>query len=239
MFFFKYIFLYFLLIIYFKQADTEESLEKAYRMVLPLLTPMDESQNDWKRKQLIELHQINGTIRNQAWYQPVPEYSANVSCDICGDSGHVSVDCPLKGKGTSGPVKPKIESEYDSFMKSIGMVSEEKEKGKSEVDKSYAEFMTSVAQEGKSATEKALEEFMNGVGANNTGGGLLQPPAPQFSNPQQSIFGQFPQGFPPFPGMQYPMMGQMPQMGYGNPNDYQMMQMWQQQQQQQQQHQGY
>lgn len=79
-------------------ADDDISLEKAYRMLIPLLSPSDQTNQDLKQMQLMELSQINGTVRNQTWFQPLTVASAGVVCSICGESSHATIDCPLKGK---------------------------------------------------------------------------------------------------------------------------------------------
>ena len=54
-------------------ADTVEKVDRAARMIHPLLTPLDPDQNPHKQKQLRELAEINGTVydvggsRSSAW----------------------------------------------------------------------------------------------------------------------------------------------------------------------------
>ncbi len=36
-------------------------------MIDQLLVPIDEGKNEWKRKQLRELAEINGTLRDRLW----------------------------------------------------------------------------------------------------------------------------------------------------------------------------
>jgi splicing factor 1 len=57
-------------------ADTEECLTKGVDEVRRLLTPVDDNSNEHKRKQLMELATINGTLRD------------NDFCAYCGGSGH-------------------------------------------------------------------------------------------------------------------------------------------------------
>lgn len=122
-------------------GDTDEQVEKAYTLIMPLLTPMDENQNEWKKQQLRELAEINGTLRDRTWMQPLPDYDAHITCAICGDASHPTADCPMKGKGVQATTKTqKMDNEYDSFMKEIG------EAPKPIEDKTYKEFMHAISE---------------------------------------------------------------------------------------------
>jgi splicing factor 1 len=119
-------------------AETEDSMNKAFNMVKPLLMPVDDGKNEWKKAQLRELAEINGTLRVATWIAPAQQqvFDAGVWCAICGDQGHPTCDCPLKGMdgvvvpsgsaapggggGVPVPKRRRMESEFDSFMAEIG-----------------------------------------------------------------------------------------------------------------------
>ena len=54
-------------------GDTAEQVDQASALLTPLLTPMDDNTNEWKKQQLRELAEINGTLRDRSLMQPVPE----------------------------------------------------------------------------------------------------------------------------------------------------------------------
>jgi hypothetical protein len=76
-----------------------------------------EHHNAHKRKQLMELAEMNGTVRafdrlcrncgeagHPDWKCPKQQlttFQAKITCSICGDGGHPSVDCPRKGMVSS------------------------------------------------------------------------------------------------------------------------------------------
>lgn len=110
-------------------AETEESVEKAAKMIEALLVPQDDALNEHKQKQLRELALINGTLREDEFCPVCGERghrqfecphrarsfkAAGVKCSICGDLSHPTRDCPLKEQGPTDQVT--LDSEYDSFM---------------------------------------------------------------------------------------------------------------------------
>ncbi|KAH3765078.1 Zinc finger protein [Pelomyxa schiedti] len=194
-------------------GDTDEQVEKAYQLVMPLLTPMDESQNEWKKQQLRELAEINGTLRDRTWMQPLPEYDAHVSCVICGDASHPTSDCPFKGKGVVPPnKKQRMDSEYDSFMREIG------EAPKPAEDKTYKEFLAAIGDGNPNAMPMGGPTGM----PSHVGPPMFMPYG---YPPVQSPFGMQPggpQGMPPpmappmatgWPPMQMPPHGSFPPPG--------------------------
>ncbi len=82
-------------------ADSDDALEKAGIMVRDLLVPVEEGKNEHKKKQLRELAQINGTLRdNNTWDLSHRTWEAsNVKCEHCGEVSHPTQDCPLKASG--------------------------------------------------------------------------------------------------------------------------------------------
>jgi len=193
-------------------GDTESQVDKAAKMIQELLVPVEEGKNEWKRQQLRELAEINGTLRDKMW--GVPSDTSNftkreVKCAICGEVSHPSSDCPLRGKGIAPP--PGLygasgsggESEYDKFLSEIGEAPE------------------------KPNTEDAYQEFMEAIGSNSSTSGAAQAPAAQTS-PQawnaMGMPGAVPYGVAPWqqPGApvdpyaaayQQNMMGMVPPYG--------------------------
>jgi hypothetical protein len=180
-------------------ADNEEALLKAEHLVRQLLVPVDEGRNEHKRAQLRELAEINGTLRDRAWQEPETGMGwdpANVECAICGDHGHITSDCPLKGTGTKNQ---KLDSEIDAFLEEIGEApppSEAPPPPSAEADDEYAKFMKSIEGAGAPASVPAHSAPVGAAGA------------PQAWNANQMH--QFPPAMPapgmPMPGMPMPGM---------------------------------
>ena len=80
----------------YTQGDTDEQVEKGVVLCMPLLQPVDDSNNEHKLKQLKELSIINGTFREEDY------------CKICGDRGHQAQDCPTRDPKLRGIVKCAI-----------------------------------------------------------------------------------------------------------------------------------
>jgi splicing factor 1 len=115
----------------FITADTQESLDKAVKMVEALLVPVDESKNEHKARQLRELALMNGTLRNDVICRNCGEYGhriyqcpqkqgsewapANVRCAICGDRSHPTSDCPSGQKRTIED-QMEMKDKYMDFM---------------------------------------------------------------------------------------------------------------------------
>eukprot|EP00475_Leptophrys_vorax_P026039 TRINITY_DN3648_c0_g1_i3.p1 TRINITY_DN3648_c0_g1~~TRINITY_DN3648_c0_g1_i3.p1 ORF type:complete len:241 (+),score=80.84 TRINITY_DN3648_c0_g1_i3:505-1227(+) len=115
----------------FVSADNQESLDKAVKMVEALLTPIEESANEHKARQLRELALINGTLRNDVICRNCGEHGhriyqcpqrsgqdwapANVRCAICGDRSHPTTDCP-SGKKQSEQDAIELKDQYMDFM---------------------------------------------------------------------------------------------------------------------------
>jgi len=123
-------------------ADSQISLEKAAKMIQDLLVPVEEGKNEHKKKQLRELAEINGTLRDKMWMHPLEGQNwerANVKCEICGDASHPTSDCTFKGKDVPLPParKEAMNSEYDKFLAEISGLEE-----KSDV---YDQFMASIS----------------------------------------------------------------------------------------------
>ena len=120
--------------------------EAAATLIADLLRPIDDDTNEWKKKQLMELAAINGTLRDlsapcnrcgepghrhyECPYGEAKDAAKRVQvlCLLCGDGGHVTSDCKLRTNANGG-VNPSgredkaqvaLESEYLSFMADLG-----------------------------------------------------------------------------------------------------------------------
>jgi hypothetical protein len=115
------------------QAENEEGLDRAAKMVEALLRPLDDKLNEHKQKQLKELALINGTWKEENDYCPIcgekghqqfdcpyrakAFKAAGVKCSICGDLSHPTRDCPMREQGISSANDNKnLDNEYDSFL---------------------------------------------------------------------------------------------------------------------------
>ncbi|MCO5578827.1 hypothetical protein L7F22_032674 [Adiantum nelumboides] len=114
-------------------AETWEKVDAAVAIVEPLLIPVDEDRNIYKMKQLRELAEMNGTVRDfvrfctlcgeeghREWQCPKDKlqlFQAKVICRLCGDASHPTMDCPLKltGQGRA------IDKEYLNFLEELGV----------------------------------------------------------------------------------------------------------------------
>jgi len=125
-------------------ADTELQLDKASKQVQGLLVPVEEGKNEHKRQQLRELAEINGTLRDRSWNQPLEGRSwtrPEVKCEYCNEVSHPTSDCPLKAQGILPPEKQvKLENDYEKFLAEIG-------EGPSGGQDAYAEFMAAIGSD--------------------------------------------------------------------------------------------
>ncbi|KAM0942082.1 putative RNA recognition motif domain, K domain, splicing factor 1, helix-hairpin [Dioscorea sansibarensis] len=90
------------------EADTQDSLDAAVKMVENLLVPVEDEANEHKRDQLLELAKLR--------QKPAHTKSghANSLCDICGDS-HLTSACPLIASNESSK-----DCEQANFLAEIG-----------------------------------------------------------------------------------------------------------------------
>eukprot|EP00850_Spirogloea_muscicola_P024239 SM000510S17644 [mRNA] locus=s510:1795:5649:- [translate_table: standard] len=117
-------------------ADTLEKVDAAVALIEPLLHPIDEERNNHKRKQLRELAEMNGTMRDfskllcgtcgetghREWQCPqdkLTTFQAKVTCAACGDGGHPTADCPMRQQ-QAGAQGKAMDSEYRSFLEEVG-----------------------------------------------------------------------------------------------------------------------
>lgn len=120
------------------QGERLAEVEAATTLIADLLRPVDDDTNEWKKKQLMELAAINGTLRDlnapcsrcgepghrhyECPYMESNMKKVMVKCAICGDASHATVDCKMK-KGEVTPAdtaSAALESEYLSFMAELG-----------------------------------------------------------------------------------------------------------------------
>lgn len=121
-------------------GDSKDKVDVAASMVEKLLVPVEESMNDHKSKQLRELALINGTLRDDTQCRLCGEQGhksyacpsrttsftpAQVRCERCGLTSHVTLDCP-KLQNSNGTISTEahnndrnLDAEYASFMKEL------------------------------------------------------------------------------------------------------------------------
>ena len=121
-------------------AETEDQVERAQKLVMPLLQPIDDSLNMHKQAQLQTLAKLNGTekdpLKSHEWFNEQMSgktYNANVKCAICGEP-HATRDCPQQvassatsggaggstGGGAGGAAAANMDEEYLKFMSELG-----------------------------------------------------------------------------------------------------------------------
>ncbi len=113
-------------------ADTEESLRKATEMVEKLLTPVDESKNEFKKEQLRTLASIQGTLKDsnvsamdknaedQSLYKKLLEYGKER--EAAGASDDFKELPPWETSGTSNSttgVKQEVDSKVLNLLQEI------------------------------------------------------------------------------------------------------------------------
>ncbi|KAI3933706.1 hypothetical protein MKW92_052572 [Papaver armeniacum] len=84
------------------EAETQDALEAAAGMVEKLLQPVDEVVCEPGHRQY-------------ACPARTSTFKSDVLCKICGDGGHPTIDCPMKG--TTGK---KMDDEYQNFLAELG-----------------------------------------------------------------------------------------------------------------------
>ncbi|XP_024357397.1 uncharacterized protein [Physcomitrium patens] len=160
-------------------ADCFEKVDAAVALIEPLLTPVDEIQNMHKRKQLRELAEMNGTMRDfpkicsicgevghQEWQcskEALITFQSKVACSICGNGGHPSIDCLQKTSKPGTTQGQTLDTEYMNFLK--------------ELNNGSLGFVTNVSN--------------SSTTTNTSVPGLASTDAPQNSNEIQSIHKQF------------------------------------------------
>jgi splicing factor 1 len=160
-------------------ADTEDAIKKATQMVKRLLIPVEEGKNDHKKQQLRKLAEINGTLRDNAWNQPILRTwtSPDVYCKHCGEISHPTYDCPLKDQPVN---KQVIDKEYQDFMNEI--VNGDGNP-KTDTEKNYEQFMTELNNESDQKNNwKQQQQQQQGQWGGYNPYGSWMPPPPHGSN---------------------------------------------------------
>lgn len=126
-------------------ADTEESIEKAVSLIIPLLDPKHPQHEEHKKKGLEQLAIVNGINISQLDTQrcsfcgSTTHISADCSenlnfqnfqkpeikCNLCGDHGHITLDCKLAADKRNKPngdeaVGDATEPNVQSFTSNSG-----------------------------------------------------------------------------------------------------------------------
>eukprot|EP01114_Cavostelium_apophysatum_P002867 TRINITY_DN12567_c0_g1_i1.p1 TRINITY_DN12567_c0_g1~~TRINITY_DN12567_c0_g1_i1.p1 ORF type:complete len:330 (-),score=72.47 TRINITY_DN12567_c0_g1_i1:117-1106(-) len=127
-------------------GPTDSQVNKAANMVKELLVPLDDDVNMHKRKQLYQLAVLQGTLVSRSWEPTDLSYRrTDISCDICRDMSHPTIDCPLRGDRT-GASKGLLEQEYETFLLSIGEKSASSSFAASSVSDAYAAFKAELTE---------------------------------------------------------------------------------------------
>ena len=112
-------------------ADTVEKVDRAARMIHPLLTPLDPDQNPHKQKQLRELAEINGTVYDVGRLEKqrlAQEEEAKNDYKLSGEM-QVKVDAMYRkdvaaklaaeGKVVDGDGGKGLDDEYENFLSEL------------------------------------------------------------------------------------------------------------------------
>jgi len=124
------------------EAPTDEFLKKGceiIRSIIKVAIECPDGQNELKRKQLLELAKLNGTLKehemvqrcgncgstqHKSWKCPeVKNFVNTVTCTRCGGGGHIAQDCTvdLSTMGQPGGAsKEKMDDEYMALMDELG-----------------------------------------------------------------------------------------------------------------------
>lgn len=104
--------------------EAKDRVKKCLQRIQDLIAIMDDEKNEHKQAQLRELAALNGTLRDRDSFRkdellrgPGSFFSNSISCKICGDSSHPTVDCPKKFKNSDGT---DLDAEYQSFLEELG-----------------------------------------------------------------------------------------------------------------------
>ena len=112
-------------------ADTVEKVDRAARMIHPLLTPLDPDQNPHKQKQLRELAEINGTVYDVARLEKqrlAQEEEAKNDYKLSGEMRarvdemyrkDVAAKLAAEGKVVDGDGGKGLDDEYESFLSEL------------------------------------------------------------------------------------------------------------------------
>jgi hypothetical protein len=102
-------------------TDAKDRVKKCLQRIQDLIAVMDDEKNEHKQAQLRELAALNGTLRERDNFRKDELrgsgsfFSSSISCKICGDSSHPTVDCPKKHRSGDD-----LDAEYQSFLEELG-----------------------------------------------------------------------------------------------------------------------
>ena len=109
-------------------ADTIEKVDKAARLIYPLLTPLDEEHNVHKQRQLRELAEINGTFKDVSKLQEMLiQEEQNATMYKLSDELQVKVDkmyerdvaAKLAAESAGAGAEPAMDDEYENFLSEL------------------------------------------------------------------------------------------------------------------------
>eukprot|EP00288_Rhodomonas_lens_P006527 CAMPEP_0177718950 /NCGR_PEP_ID=MMETSP0484_2-20121128/15849_1 /TAXON_ID=354590 /ORGANISM="Rhodomonas lens, Strain RHODO" /LENGTH=381 /DNA_ID=CAMNT_0019231147 /DNA_START=255 /DNA_END=1396 /DNA_ORIENTATION=- len=121
-------------------ADTQEQVDAASKVIVELLQPKEDSENEWKRMQLRELAMINGTLRDDQDF--FKDEMRQLARQQTGGAGGATADAPWRlnadmqeqqmerdwqrakggapGQGGGAPPGGEMDNEYSQFMDELG-----------------------------------------------------------------------------------------------------------------------
>eukprot|EP00536_Pseudo-nitzschia_multiseries_P004008 jgi/Psemu1/253158/estExt_Genewise1Plus.C_640054 len=113
-------------------GDDQRSVDAATDMIEQMLVVIDDEKNVHKQQQLRELALLNGTLKEDEYCQicgekghrsfecpkrfSMKKNTVQVKCAICGDNSHPTRDCPLKPAEARQADAKEMDSDYMSFM---------------------------------------------------------------------------------------------------------------------------
>lgn len=128
-------------------GDDQRSVDAAADMVEQMLVVIDDEKNVHKQQQLRELALLNGTLKDDVFCEicgekghrsfecpkrfAMKKNTVQVKCTICGDTSHPTRDCPMKASDVKDAQESReMDSDYMSFMAELdGKKAEQKPTG--------------------------------------------------------------------------------------------------------------
>lgn len=118
-------------------GESQESVDKAAKMIEDMLVVIDDDKNIHKQAQLRELALLNGTLKDDNEYCPLcaekghrqfecpkrfsgsKQAGLQLKCAICGDTSHPTRDCKQKSLPTTENDTAQMDSDYLAFMNEL------------------------------------------------------------------------------------------------------------------------
>eukprot|EP00529_Nitzschia_sp_RCC80_P011468 CAMPEP_0113484600 /NCGR_PEP_ID=MMETSP0014_2-20120614/24045_1 /TAXON_ID=2857 /ORGANISM="Nitzschia sp." /LENGTH=643 /DNA_ID=CAMNT_0000378207 /DNA_START=18 /DNA_END=1945 /DNA_ORIENTATION=+ /assembly_acc=CAM_ASM_000159 len=128
-------------------GEDQRSVDAAADMIEQMLVVIDDEKNVHKQQQLRELALLNGTLKDEVFCEicgekghrsfecpkrfAMKKNTVQVKCSVCGDTSHPTRDCPLKAADVKDVKDSReMDSEYMSFMAELdGKKAEQKVSG--------------------------------------------------------------------------------------------------------------